>query len=384
VAPIDSALQLLLRGDVAAARTAFERLAAGPDADFAVHLGLASACLALGDAAAAGTAADGALALAPRDPRALVVKGDAMHQQGDRGASAFYAVALRVAGGPAAWPPDLAPILRHAQGRVDAAGRAFEAELRACAAEAAQRVGEPSARFLKSLDLLSGKRQRYEQQPTMYYLPGLASVPFFEPGDFPWLPALEAQTAAIREELLAVMRQPQSFSPYVARDSSRPQLNDSSVVDNHDWSAYFLWKDGEPVAAHAAQCPHTMAALQRVPLPRIPGRSPNVLFSLLRPGAHIPAHHGFLNTRLIVHLPLIVPTGCRFRVGDEIREWREGRAWVFDDTIEHEAWNDGPQTRVVLLFEIWRPELSEGERSHVGALFEAIARHRGRGLAWGI
>ena len=83
-----------------------------------------------------------------------------------------------------------------------------------------------------------------------------------------------------------------------------------------------------------------------IPLTRVKNRSPSVLFSLLRPGAHIPPHCGLANTRLICHLPLIVPPGCAFRVGNDTRVPVEGRAWVFDDTIEHEEWNRSSQIRV--------------------------------------
>ena len=79
------------------------------------------------------------------------------------------------------------------------------------------------------------------------------------------------------------------------------------------------------------------------------------LFSVLEPGTHIPPHNGMLNTRLICHLPLIVPPGCRLRVGSETRTVEAGKTMIFDDSMEHEAWNDSGETRVVLLFEIWRP-----------------------------
>jgi aspartyl/asparaginyl beta-hydroxylase (cupin superfamily) len=116
----------------------------------------------------------------------------------------------------------------------------------------------------------------------------------------------------------------------------------------------------------------------------IKGRTPSVLFSLLRPGAAIPPHHGFVNTRLICHLPLIVPDGCAFRVGNDTRPWREGQAWAFDDTIEHEAWNRSDQTRVILLFDIWRPELTGEERAQVAAMFEAIDDYGAGGEAWSV
>ena len=89
----------------------------------------------------------------------------------------------------------------------------------------------------------------------------------------------------------------------------------------------------------------------------------------LRPGARIPPHAGVMNARLICHLPLIVPQPSGFRVGNETRAWEEGKLLVFDDSIEHEAWNDSAEDRVVLIFDIWRPELSEADRRAVTAIF---------------
>ncbi|MGH8196396.1 MAG: aspartyl/asparaginyl beta-hydroxylase domain-containing protein [Woeseiaceae bacterium] len=94
-----------------------------------------------------------------------------------------------------------------------------------------------------------------------------------------------------------------------------------------------------------------------------------------RPSAQ--PHNGFLNSRLICHLPLIVPPGCHFRVGNEERRWERGKAWVFDDTIEHEAWNSSDETRVILIFDIWRPELSDEERNLVTALMQAVDSYAG-------
>ncbi|MCG8442232.1 MAG: aspartyl/asparaginyl beta-hydroxylase domain-containing protein, partial [Caulobacterales bacterium] len=155
-------------------------------------------------------------------------------------------------------------------------------------------------------------------------------------------------------------------------EPDRPVDDPHGMLGNADWSSYFLWRDGRVVEEAAARCPQTMEALKEAPLARVSGRTPSVLFSLLRPGAHIPAHRGMVNTRLICHLPLIAPAGCRFRVGNDMREWEEGRAWIFDDSIEHEAWNDSAETRVILLFDIWRPELTLDERRLVQTLFEAV------------
>jgi aspartyl/asparaginyl beta-hydroxylase (cupin superfamily) len=120
-----------------------------------------------------------------------------------------------------------------------------------------------------------------------------------------------------------------------------------------------------------------MAALEAAPMPVIAGRSPMALFSLLKPGTHIAPHHGMLNTRLICHVPLFAPGGCGLRVGNETREWRLGETLIFDDSFEHEAWNRGAETRVVLLFEIWRPEIGAAERDELTALFEAVGAFGG-------
>jgi aspartyl/asparaginyl beta-hydroxylase (cupin superfamily) len=112
--------------------------------------------------------------------------------------------------------------------------------------------------------------------------------------------------------------------------------------------------------------------MEQVPLVFSGERCPNVLFSRLKAGAKIPPHHGMINTRLICHLPVVVPAGCGFRVGNDRREWIPGKVWLFDDTVEHEAWNDAREDRVVLIFEVWKPELGEHERALVTRLLEAV------------
>jgi aspartyl/asparaginyl beta-hydroxylase (cupin superfamily) len=114
-----------------------------------------------------------------------------------------------------------------------------------------------------------------------------------------------------------------------------------------------------------------MAAIEAIDQPVIDGASPNAMFSLLAPGVAIPPHVGVSNARLVCHLPLIIPTGCWFRVGGETREWRRGEAFVFDDTIEHEAANPSSQLRVVLIVDLWHPDLTAAERAAVAALIGA-------------
>ena len=101
------------------------------------------------------------------------------------------------------------------------------------------------------------------------------------------------------------------------------------------------------------------------------------MFSLLKPRTTIPAHVGVTNVRLVTHLALIVPEGCYFRVGNETRQWVPGKAWVFDDTIEHEARNDSDKLRVVLIFDIWHPHLTPAERALITALNAGMNAYAG-------
>ena len=94
-----------------------------------------------------------------------------------------------------------------------------------------------------------------------------------------------------------------------------------------------------------------------------------MFFSLLKPGTHLPAHTGVSNVRTIIHLPLIVPEGCEFRVGGETRRWEEGKAWAFDDTIDHEAWNRSDQMRAILIFDVWNPYITAEERDLLRAFY---------------
>jgi aspartyl/asparaginyl beta-hydroxylase (cupin superfamily) len=101
------------------------------------------------------------------------------------------------------------------------------------------------------------------------------------------------------------------------------------------------------------------------------------VFSILAPRTRIPPHVGVNNARLIVHLPLIVPPGCGFRVGGQTRPWEPGRAFVFDDTIEHEAWNDSDEPRAVLILDTWNPAVTPAERAAVTALTAAVGEFYG-------
>ncbi|HUO91765.1 MAG TPA: aspartyl/asparaginyl beta-hydroxylase domain-containing protein [Rhizomicrobium sp.] len=373
--------EALKRGDAAAARACFEQAAGLDPNDAEPWFGLALAAQKLGDTKAAHTALDQALALAPRSVRALIMKADLCAADGNsRAAASFYTAAIRNA------PPQLSAEqqaeLRRAQEMRERFAREYESFLQDKLAASGFDPKVSSPRFRQSLDLMMGRKKIYLQQPHQYYFPELPQIQFYDRAQFPWLDAIEAATEDITAELRGVLKAGAAFEPYVQEQPDRPRRTDDRMTNNEDWTAYYLWRDGKIVEDHAARCPKTMMALASAPLCTIPGRTPSVLFSQLRPGARIPAHTGYMNARLICHLPLIVPGACGFRVGNEVRAWEKGRTFVFDDTIEHEAWNDSNETRIILLFEIWRPELSKDERALVSTLIEAVDAYGGVTTRW--
>jgi hypothetical protein len=369
----------LANGDAAEARDLLERIVASQRADASIWLALAKARGSLGDEAGQAAAIDRALSSSPNDLHALLAKGDHMAASGDaRGASTFYSAALQHMPRIKNLPQDLQDGLRRAQTANQRLVRELEAFVRAKLDEGGVTGADAPPRFQKAVDILFAKRRPYLQQPRYLYYPELPQIQFYERSDFPWLDAVEAATGDIRDELRAVIGG--DFKPYVTQDPDLPKQSQAGLAGNPDWSAYFLFKDGAEQQG-AQTCPRTLAALAEAPLTRIPKRTPSILFSKLAAGAHIPPHTGMLNARLICHLPLIVPAGCEFRVGNDVRQWVEGKAWVFDDTIEHEAWNRSEHDRYILLFDIWRPELGAEERAAVGALCEAIDAYRGN-VSW--
>ena len=380
-----SGVEALRRGDARAARETFERIVATGQADASACLGLAYACRSLKDNPASRAAVDKALALEPRNLRALILKADHLAEEEDaRAASAFYLAAVKSAPPADQLPPELRNEVDRAHAMCDRYAAQFEDFLKDRLVRSGFHDGRSSRRFTQSLDIVFGKKKIYFQDPRYYFFPELPQIQFYDRNDFPWLDKIEAATADIRAELVEVLKEDSAFKPYVQGDPRRPHSDEEGMLNNPAWSAFYLWKDGAVVPDHAARCPNTMKALAEAPLTQVKGRSPAVLFSLLRPGARIPPHTGFVNTRLICHLPLIVPASCGLRVGNDARALVEGKAWLFDDTMEHEAWNGSDRTRVILLFEIWRPELTEEERRLVSSMFEAIDDHIGEKPAWGI
>lgn len=380
--PSATLLAAVQRGDWAAARVELEDLAASGGADAGNLALLATARARAGDDALAHQAADLALQKEAGNLRASLVKADLLWAGGARReANYFYRAVLELSGPAADMAPDLVDGVRRARAIRDSLARDIFAHVRAELDQAGYSGSGSSARFTHAMDLATGRKQAYFQQPKAFYFPELPNTQFYPREQFPWLDRVEAATDAITGELIAMLEEDAAFAPYLQADPNMPTRPDYPLVDSMDWSTCFLWKDGVETP-NAARCPQTMAALADAPLCRISARSPQIMFSQLKAGAHIQPHHGYVNTRLVCHLPLIVPPGCRFRVGNDVRNWEKGRAWAFDDTMEHEAINQGSSTRVVLIFDIWRPELTEEERHLVRTLLEATDAFSPRTTSW--
>ncbi len=377
-------LDALRRGDAALARDLLEKFVAdGTGVTTAeIWLTLARVRSQLGDIEGKIDAIDRALELSPRDLAALVAKADHLAtMQDSRGAAAYYAAGLRHMPNFAKLSPARQQDLLRARAASEKLAKEFEDFLRSRLEAAGLNEANSPPRFSQALDILVGKKRPFYQSPRYFYFPELPQIQFYPREAFPWCDAVEEAYGDIRSELETLIASDVEFLPYLRRNKSRPQMDASGLVENPAWSAQFLLNGGERQAS-ADLCPQTMAAIQKAPMPKIPGRTPHALFSRLAAGAKIPPHSGMLNVRLICHLAIVVPRGCEFRVGNDIRAWQEGLCWVFDDTIEHEAWNNSQRDRYILIFDIWRPELSPDEQVAVSSLCEAVDAFSGTGTPW--
>lgn len=346
----------------------FERAAAAEPNAPGIWFNHFQALEAAGDLERGLASLDRALAIDPYYVPALIRKADVLERLGRVAESAdLYRRIIAASPDPDQLPEAARLALAHGRALVEAADAAQSAAL--AAPLAAVRGAFPGADFRRAdayAEQRTGRRKVYVQQPVEGHFPYLPALEFFPRDHFGWLEGLEACTAVIAGELRALLESEASgFRPYVQFDAAQPVNQWAELNHSRRWSAWFLWKDGEKQEAHCALCPATMAALEPVPLLDLPGKGPTVMFSILEPHTRIPPHTGSSNVRTTVHLPLVVPEGCGFRVGAETRAWRVGEAWAFDDTIEHEAWNDSDAPRAILILDVWNPLLTEAERAAV-------------------
>jgi aspartyl/asparaginyl beta-hydroxylase (cupin superfamily) len=361
-------------GDVRAARALLERL---ETPDFETWMKLAAMRRMTGDLPRSLEAVHGALALAPLDFVALLSRAMLLEKLGDPEADEAFgrALAQRPEGAAA---PALAGMIAHAEQRYAAAIDARAASLAAAMAPAEHNASPDEARRMARFrDNVLRRTRPWHSEPTHFHYPGLVEREFHDRAAFPWLDTLEAATEAMAEELAAVTAAERAeLVPYVQYQTHEPLAQWRELNQSRDWTAIHLVRNGRVVEANARHCPRTMEVLRAIDQPQIGGCSPNAMFSLLAPGISIPPHNGVANTRLVCHLPLIVPEGCWFRCGATTRGWTRGEAFVFDDTIEHEAANPSDQLRVVFICDVWHPGLSPREREAARLLMEAAGAAR--------
>jgi aspartyl/asparaginyl beta-hydroxylase (cupin superfamily) len=217
------------------------------------------------------------------------------------------------------------------------------------AVELTNRVGD---RLLKQVNRAIARQSKLPVQP------------FYEPSDFPWVAPIERGWATIRAELDALLAHTEALPNF--QDISTDQYN---LTDDDRWKTYFFYGYGFRSDANCARCPETTRLIET-----IPGME-TAMFSILAPGKHIPPHDGPYKGVLRYHLGLVVPDApvdrVGIRVGGEVAHWAEGASLVFDDTYQHEAWNDTDQTRVVLFVDVVRP-LREPMRTFNAAVIKVI------------
>ena len=341
------------------------------------HHGFLNRALALrmlGDFNGALAALDEALAIQPYDFTALLGKAAILEQIGQASSAAdVYRNALKIAPPRERCPPVIQSQIDHASGVVRRHAEALRDHMRAGVAALRQTVDAATLdRFDEGLEIFAGLKTAPKQEPLLLDYPRLPAIPFPDRALFPWLETLEAATPVIKAELEALLTDSfDQFAPYVAYPKGAPVNQWGELNHSRKWTSLWLWRDGARQDAVCERCPQTAALLESLPMCRQDGFAPTAVFSALQPHTHIPAHTGSSNIRLLTHLPLILPGPARFRVGNTVRDWKMGQAWVFDDTIEHEAWNDADQMRVILIFDIWNPALSEAEQTLITAMMQA-------------
>lgn len=338
---------------------------------------LAIAEYAQGHGDAALDALDETLKLDRDQPPAWLYRGVLLQDAGrheDAAVSFLRGVKIAERLGMQPSDPEMQRLMGHAAAVV---GAELDARITQALAPLVDKFGAGAIqRIRKGADIFVGKipcdYAHPQWRPGLFYVPDLEPRAFFERDEFPWVAEVEAATDDIRREMLAVLEVGDGLAPYVNHaDGTAGARTWAGINRNPAWSTFHFYRHGVRYEDNCRRCPTTAAVLDAIDLQRVPGYGPEAMFSVLKPHTRIPAHYGSVNGRVIVHLPLVVPPECgALKVGDEQRGWTEGELMMFDDSFRHEAWNDSDETRVVLIFDTWNPQLSAAERAAFSATLQ--------------
>lgn len=357
-------------GQFAAARSLLEQAVETENASIDLWMKLSAMRKASGDLNGALGAVDRALAISPLDFSALLSRAVILDRLGDPNAGEEFGHALAQLPPDEEVPETMKAAVAHARQRRDEHRLLLEKRL--TLSLPAELDPEALVRAQRFISNRTHRTRHYHQEPSDFHYPGLPEIEFHDRALFQGLETLEQATDSIRAEFDALIEaEAAEMVPYIQYPDRVPMRQWKELNNNRNWTAIHLLRNGQRIEANARHCPSTLAAIAQLDQPQVPGASPNAMFSLLAPRTRIPPHTGVANTRLVCHLPLIVPAGCGFRVGETTRDWRVGEAFVFDDTIEHEAWNDSDELRVVLIVDLWPPALGPDDRQAVAAVIGA-------------
>ncbi|XP_023182254.1 aspartyl/asparaginyl beta-hydroxylase-like isoform X11 [Xiphophorus maculatus] len=220
--------------------------------------------------------------------------------------------------------------------------------------DALQRVGDDSAYLWYERGHQRGHFASVWQR-SLYNVEGLKAQPWWTPQETGYadlVRMLERNWKTIRDEALAVM------------DRSRGRFlpEEENLREKGEWGQYTLWQQGKRVGNACQGVPKTCALMERFPEATGCKRG-QIKFSVMQPGTHVWPHTGPTNCRLRMHLGLVIPApGCRIRCTDQTREWEEGKVLIFDDSFEHEVWQEADSYRLIFIVDVWHPELSQYQR----------------------
>ena len=186
------------------------------------------------------------------------------------------------------------------------------------------------------------------------FYPGLRKRPAYPASQFELAKALSASYLGIKAEFRSLRR----------GDGFQAEIE--KIGRTGTWRIFPFYELGRRNNANCQKCPVTTSVLERNSA--VDSVTCAAYFSILAPRTHVAAHKGPTNMRLRCHLGIEVPKDCWLRVGDQIMTWREGECLIFDDSYVHEVWNDSDKRRVVLVIDIWHPDLTAGELDLVEGL----------------